>query len=620
MSAIAVIYERANAPVETGVLARVMDRLKHRGPDGSDVYQADRVALGHCHFWITPEEQGEKQPLCLPGLPFKIVFDGRLDNRDELMEWLGFQLSEAGQISDAALVVHAYAHWGEDCLKRFLGEFAFAILDEQRSELILARDPLGDRTLFYSRKGSRFVIASEPWAVTAAKDSPPELNESAVAHYFSFQVPEDGQTLFKDVYELLPAHIMIIDATRERLVRYWKPDFSRRLRGLTDVEYAGQFRTLLEKSVRCRLRSSAPVGVLMSGGLDSTSVACTAAHISPDVPLTAISYVFNELTTCDERMYIDAVKDKYSLKSIQIPCDDLWPFGNWKDMPHNPNQPEGNPYRMIKERAYERARQEGVRVLLTGGFGDHLYSAGMDWLADLLAEGKFQLAAHELALYIRYAGWRWTLSAGFISRVVRRIVDSIPGGNHLHRRKKPLNWLTSYSKKQLSASPASGQFVGDRPGNVLSLLASRGSSGEIYNSNRHELELRHPYRDRRLVEFVLSIPAHQLYFHGRYKHVLRNAMRGILPEIIRTRRKPTSLVPLYLRGVERESKWLQGLLESADSHWYMYVRQEWVKRFWNVKFNPEEDGPHALIPWLCISFNSWNESVFPSYNQQGVVL
>ncbi len=356
---------------------------------------------------------------------------------------------------------------------------------------------------------------------------------------------------------------MIIDATRERLVRYWKPDFSRKLRGLTDVEYAGQFRALLEESVRCRMRSSSPVGVLMSGGLDSTSVACIAARSNPGAPLTTISYVFNELTDCDERKYIDAVKDEYSLKSIQIPCDDLWPYGNWKDMPHNPNQPEGNPYRLIKERAYERARQEGVRVLLTGGFGDHLYSAGMDWLADLLADGKFRLAAHELALYIRYAGWRWTLSAGFISRVVRRILDSLPGENLLRRRNQPSIWLTSYSKKQLSASSASGQFVGDRSGNITNLFASRSSSGEIYNSNRHGLELRHPYRDRRLVEFVLSLPAYQLYFHGRYKHVLRNAMQGILPEIIRTRRHPTSLIPLYLRGVERESKWLQVFLESA---------------------------------------------------------
>ena len=297
LSAIAVIYERANTPVETGVLARVMECLTHRGPDGFDVYQADRVALGHCHFWTTPEEQGEKQPVCLAGLPFKIVFDGRLDNRDELVAALGFRSAEAGDISDAAMVLHAYARWGEDCVQRFLGEFAFAILDEQRSELILARDPLGDRTLFYSRTGSCYVIASEPWAVTAAKDSPPELNESAVAHYFSFQVPEDGQTLFKDVYELLPAHIMIIDATRERLIRYWKPDFSRRLRGLTDVEYAEQFRALLEESVRCRMRSSSPVGVLMSGGLDSTSVACIAARSNPDAPLTTISYVFTNYRT-----------------------------------------------------------------------------------------------------------------------------------------------------------------------------------------------------------------------------------------------------------------------------------------------------------------------------------
>ena len=173
-------------------------------------------------------------------------------------------------------------------------------------------------------------------------------------------------------------------------------------------------------------------------------------------------------------------------------------------MPHNQNQPEGNPYRTIKERVYEQAWQAGV-LPATGGFGDHLYSAGMDWLADLLAEGKFRLAAHELALYIRYAGWRWTLSTGFISRVVRRISDLLPRGNLLRRRDQPSIWLMSYSKMQLSVSSASGQFEGERSGNITNLFASRGSSAEIYNSNRHGLELRHPYRDRRLVEFVLSL-------------------------------------------------------------------------------------------------------------------
>jgi asparagine synthase (glutamine-hydrolysing) len=202
---------------------------------------------------------------------------------------------------------------------------------------------------------------------------------------------------------------MIVDSSGERKRRYWSPDPSKKVRYKTKEEYGEHFRSLLEESVHCRLRSSAPIGVLMSGGLDSTSVTCLAARMTAGQPLTTISYVFDELADCDERVYINAVRDQYGLRSIQIPCDDAWPYKDGHTWALNPNQPEMNPYRFIKERAYNRAQTEGLRVLLTGGFGDHLYSGAEDWLADLVGDKKLQEAARELTLYLRYAGLRWTL-------------------------------------------------------------------------------------------------------------------------------------------------------------------------------------------------------------------
>ena len=202
MSAFAVIYERSNAPVEPGALERVMERLGHRGPDGSTVLMAGHAALGHWHFWTTPEEIGEKQPLGLDGMPFQIVLDGRLDNRPELFVKLNINSAEGSRLSDAALILHAYARWGERCFEFFIGEYALVILDERRGELLCARDSLGDRTLFYSFKGTRLVVASEPWAVAGADGSDVELNEIAVAYYFALKTPEDGQTVFKNIQEL----------------------------------------------------------------------------------------------------------------------------------------------------------------------------------------------------------------------------------------------------------------------------------------------------------------------------------------------------------------------------------------------------------------------------------
>ncbi len=193
MSAFVVVYKTSNTPVEPGILERAMLKLNHRGPDGRDSFFGTHYAMGHWHFWTTPEEVGEKQPLELPCFPFTIVMDGRLDNRPELIHNLKINPLDGNHFSDAALVLYAYDHWGEHCFEHFIGEFALVLLDRNKELLICARDPLGDRTLFFSFKGNLLVVASEPWAVANADGIPPSINESAVAYYFALKAPEDWE-------------------------------------------------------------------------------------------------------------------------------------------------------------------------------------------------------------------------------------------------------------------------------------------------------------------------------------------------------------------------------------------------------------------------------------------
>ena len=175
VSAFAVICEfsDSNALGHPRAFDRVMERLSHRGPDGSNVSSAHSIKMGYWHFWTTPEEIGEYQPLKLNDLPFRIVFDGRIDNREELFTMLSISSTEGKTLSDAALTLRAYAHWGEDCFKNFVGEFALVIFNEQLNEIVAVRDHLGDRTLFYAFFGTQLVIASEPWAVAGASPSKP---------------------------------------------------------------------------------------------------------------------------------------------------------------------------------------------------------------------------------------------------------------------------------------------------------------------------------------------------------------------------------------------------------------------------------------------------------------
>ncbi|MDD1748962.1 MAG: asparagine synthase-related protein, partial [Methanothrix sp.] len=411
--------------------------------------------------------------------------------------------------------------------------------------------------------------------------------------------------LFINVFELLPAQVMAVTSSGQRKWRSWQPDLSIRVRYKSDDEYPEHFRTLLEESIRCRMRSTTPVGVMMSGGLDSTSVACLAASMLAPASLTTISYVYDELADCDERKYMESVKERWDTRSIQFATDDAWPFQDWQGRPFNPNQPEDNPYRLIIERAYRQTQTEGLRVLLTGGFGDHLYTAGIDWLADLICDGRVLEAMRELVLHFHYAGLLWNLKVGYLQRLRRRLLDALPGGRRLHRKWKAPAWLEPLAADYLIQNRKRGDPAFGLQENLLGIEAARGSSSEVFNTSRYILELRHPYRDRRLVEFVLALPAYQLYYRGFNKHILRTAMRGRLPEVIRARRQPTSLLPLYFRGIEHEKKVLQSCFEDAGATWRKFVRPDWLLKRWNMVVSPENDGPELVVPWLCFSFDRW---------------
>ena len=612
MSAIAIVYERENTLGEPSVFNRVMERLSHRGPDGSDCASLENITMGHWHFWTTPEEVGERQPLELNGLPFKIVLDGRIDNREELFGRLGIPAAEGRLLSDAALILRAYAHWGESCFKYFIGEFALVIFDKNINKVVLVRDPLGDRTLFYAFRGACLIVASEPWAVAGADDaSKIELDESAIAHYFALKIPEDGRTFFKNVYELLPAHLMVVNVTDRHSERYWQPNPLTRVHYKSDKEYAENFLHILDESVRCRLRSTMPAGVQMSGGLDSPSIACLAARTLPSGSLTAISYIFDDPADCDERHYIEAIKNQANINSIQFMGDDLWLFKDWQAWPQNPNAPEIMPYRLLLNGVYSRAQQAGVRVLLTGSFGDHLYQGGRAyWLSDLIAEGRIPDALRELKMLFQQVGLRQMLRERYLQHAVIKLLHISSILDRRHTQHEHPAWLTSFSIGFLSEQiTARFDPVFNRHASVsaLGLLATMISTHEIPHASSHTVELRYPYRDRRLVEFVLAIPAYQLFYHGLTKYILRNAMRGILPEIVRTRRQPTSLVPFYNKGLKNEEPIFEAYYQKSDALWRKFVREGQLMEIWQGDLH-QTDSP-SLLPWLCITFEKWFGSI-----------
>ncbi len=296
MSGFGLIFNRHREPVDPTVAERLLGALHHRGPDGCDMYHGPSLSMGHQHFWTTPEEFGERQPLTAsPGL--HLVFNGRLDNRQELLHALGHSSAQGQTLSDARVILLAYQRWAEHCFAHLLGPFALALYDAGRRRVVCARDPLGDRTLFYYLTAKYLIIASEEQAILTHPAVSATLYSPRLAAYFACQAPADGTTFFAGVHELLPAHAMVIGANTSRTWRYWDVDPSASIRYRSEAEYADHFRSLLEQSVACRLRSAATPAVMMSGGPDSTSIAAIASRQlgrqSPTQRLPTLSVVFD---------------------------------------------------------------------------------------------------------------------------------------------------------------------------------------------------------------------------------------------------------------------------------------------------------------------------------------
>jgi asparagine synthase (glutamine-hydrolysing) len=606
VSGLLLIHHRDGRPVERPLAERLLERLDHRGPDGRDVRWTFNSAFGHQHFWTTPEEVGERQPLADAARGVHLALDGRLDNRDELIAVLGGEARS--DLADAALLLRAYLAWGEEFLGRLLGPLAVVVLDEPRRRVVCGRDALGDRTLFYYLDARLFAVASEAHALLALPQVSSRADESTLARFFALRPPASGASFFADVRELPPAHGLRVDAEGERLWRHWSPQVETTPRRRSDADHVAEFRSVLSESVRCRLRATAPPAVLMSGGLDSTSVAALAARevnrTGDAKKILAVSWVFDELTSIDERPYMDAVVAAAGLATLRFGGDDAWPLADLETWPHRPDAPVEGLYCRLHQRAYDVAAGAGRRVLLTGEYGDRLYTGGADWLRDLLREGRGLAAGRELLAGLT-ADNRRAPGATLGTAVGRAL-----GGRRYGPR--PLTWLTPEALAYLDGheeTPPPGLSHGHRErwDTLLDRCGSQAVCLETANAARAGVELRRPYRDRRLVELCLRLPAHLVYRPGWMKWILRQAMAGVLPETVRRRRHPSSLHPLCRRGlVEREAATVDTLLRSPRALWPRYVRPDWLAAAHPRLFAERRGGAAAVVVWRCICLELWS--------------
>ncbi|HET7912106.1 MAG TPA: asparagine synthase-related protein, partial [Pseudolabrys sp.] len=439
MSAVAGIIRFDGRSVRRQDLERVANALHQYGPDRSGVVVQDNVGLVHALMRMTPEDRYDHQP-GRGAAETMITADLRIDNRDELLDRLAVNQRSAAEWSDARLLLFAWERFGDKIFSMLRGPFAVAIWDSRKRSLTLARDHLGLNVLMWHRDSRSFAFATMPSGLFAFDNVRRELCEEKVADFLVLNHADHVGTIYRNVFRIPPAHVMRVapDGSVEQR-RYWALDEIAPVRLKSDAAYAEGLRDQLDRAVRRQMRSLHPVGALLSGGLDSSSVAALAARAFAEktrilpaftgVPRQGFDGPVPDGSYADERPYVEAIKDRLGNVDVHYvhnsECDD---FAGLERFFIALNGPVRNPSNFGWTTAVlERARQQNCRVLLGGLHGNSTISwDGWSQSVSHLLRGRLLLAYRQWQLY--YRSTPFSRSAAFRRLFIDPLVP-LPFGN-----------------------------------------------------------------------------------------------------------------------------------------------------------------------------------------------
>lgn len=577
---------RAGSPEELGGM---LGRLATRGPEGNAAWAEGPIALGIARLATTPEAQSERLPLHHSPSNCAITGDIRIDNRDTLLKTLS--LDAAGRlIGDAELVLHAYLRWGSDCLDHLLGDFAFALWDAPRKRLFCARDQLGMRQFIYHHTPtSLFAFATDADALLAHSAVPKDINTARIADFLEdLEATDLTSTFYRDLHRLPPAHAMLIEGASMRIWRYWAPALPTPLRLADDREYADAFLEVFTEAVRARLRAPAgKLGSMLSGGMDSGSVTAIAARLlqqSGAPPLPSFSATSAD-PACKETGTIRVAQTMPHLDPREMSLADFPAYADTLSrLSQQSAEPFDGPMAMLRA-VYLAAQNSGITVMLDGAGGDTTLMAD-DMVAWRLRRGDLTGAWHEAVGAERFWGAELPSVKSFITGAryviipesLRRLRGRV-GARATAARKARASMVApdlAESVNMAARRDAHAKHVALRlDGRCEDRRALVTHPYIVVGRERYDrvaadmgIEPRDPFLDRRLLDFVLSLPADQIEYGGWPKVILRRAMDEILPNAVRWR-----------TGKEHVGWQFE---EAVSGHWLAEARPEWpgtLRRF-----------------------------------------
>lgn len=544
------------------------------------------VLLTHRQAITAPEDRGDHQPRASETAPFVLLFDGYLINRNDLIRDLHLPPA-AKSWPDSALALAALEAWEEKAAARLLGDFAFALWDRAKRRLLLARDALGTRPLYYHEGEGFLAFATNPRVLLALPGVPKTLNEARFIRFLVDGLAEPGEGMYAAITPLPAAAYAVAMAGRVQTTRYWAPDFDRRLILKSDDEYVEAATALLDQAVAACLRVEGPVVSSLTGGFDSATVAITALKFLPDQRLSTITSVTapgvpvaqRPGAFSDERPYIDAVLAQYpGIDAHFVSGSELHHWDtHWQELFLR----SGVPWRNIMNLGWmvparDTARELGARVLLTGNSGNLTLSwDGSNAVPTAVREGRWGYAWREVRASARLTGrgylraiWNHVVMP-HLSRAAISKVSQWRGGAPV----VPLSDYTALNPDFFSQPDVAAILAGLDRQQALSpteqrrrSLAYAQSANEVVGLGRavHGLEQRSPLADRRLLEFCFSLPDAQYRKDGISRRLVRRVMGNRLPAKVLDNTKRGFQCPEYFHRMGQQRDELAAALADLE--------------------------------------------------------
>lgn len=526
--------------------------------------------------------------------------DGWIENRDELIESLRLPISANAE----EILGSAIEKWNYDAFKKIKGALAFVGYDKNSREIIAYRDPLIAPTLSYSLNSDRIIFATDAIAHFVDNFLPRDIDKHWCAEYFSYGLGQSGnRTPFRNVKQVLPGELLVIDHGVVR--RHRKPlEFgASRIQHKSIQQYEEEFSYKIRNAIKASVSDKTSSGILLSSGLDSGIAATFAREClkSQNQELKAYSWSLNNFESADETSNIASVVEFLQLDSKIYAGDGQWPLKDLENWQMDPSTPICNPFCRLKQLVLRGARDDGCETILNPVFADRLYPWPRYYLQDLLIDRKYSQLSSEISGMLARLGFGTCNSSAF-----RQLIKYVIGKTKRKLMPAPPYFTTLSSRYFLPAETWPGevnnQYRSEDRQRIFSLNNAGATKYDNYYANILGIEIRDPFYNYELCEYLLSIPAYLFHKGGMQKVLVRNILKGKFPDTKRLQPRVGDLSGFFDYGFQKERQKLKSFLFSSNSSWQEFVEQSYIESAFSVE-NPTRQQLGAI--WQCFGYQNW---------------